>query len=56
MNILWAVLLACALALTAVGCLGLYCTANGGWLIVLALGSAGVGMVALVRTAAGKDV
>ena len=56
MHVMWLVLMAVALALTAVGCLELYCTANGGWPIVLALGSAGVAMVALGRTAVGKDI
>jgi hypothetical protein len=47
MNVLWSVLLACALALTAIGVLGLVCLPHGAWCMVLAVGTAGVAMVAL---------
>jgi hypothetical protein len=56
MHVLWVLLLACALSLVAVGCLGLYYTAHGVWLLVLVLGSAGVAMVALICTALRKGV
>jgi hypothetical protein len=50
MNVPLSVLLACSLALAAIGALGLYSTLRIGWGLLMVLGSAGVTLVTIMTT------